>query len=226
MAAPGSSALKVDSNVPFDAMIHDWLTFHERAIDHIAKPSRRYERSYLAWETVRLRKNPFFENGTGFEGYFVGRCRTPEEALERILGVSRAVLDNIARQHRRHYNFQSRLMKALAENRSDPQAVYVWAAELGAALARLRAQVPQNQEASAFHTDTYRLVNMLPPIGYHQNDSEIRQVYVVTGRSRASRALVTLQDLPPREQQAWLVALRLGRFGHPLVREFLRHNPM
>lgn len=226
MAVPASNALKVDSNVPFDTMIRDWLALHELLIDFIANPSRRYERSYLAWETVRLRKNPFFENGTGFEGYFVGRCRTPEEALEHILRLGRTILDNIARQHHQHYAFQSRLMKALIENRSDPQAVYVWAAELGAALARLRAQVPRNQEATAFQAETYRLVSMLPSINYHQNDNAIRQVYTVAGRSEASRALVTLQDLPPAERDAWLVALRLGRFGHPLVREYLRHNPM
>jgi hypothetical protein len=225
MTNPGGSVLKVDSNVPFDSMIHEWLAFQARDIEHIASPSRRYENPYLAWETVRLRKNPFFENGTGFEGYYVGRCRTPEEALENILKVGGTILDNIARQHRFNYTFQSRLMKTLTENRSDPQAVYVWAAELGAALAKLRVHVPNNTEATAFHTDTYRIVNMLPAIDYHLNADTIRQVYTVAGKSGGSRALVTLQDLPAAQQHAWLVAQFIGRFGHPLVREYLRHNP-
>jgi hypothetical protein len=227
MPDPSGSVLKIDSSVPFDHLIHAWTLWHHNQVEAIVKPSRRYEKPYLAWETVRRRKNPFFEHGTGFEGYFVGRARTPDEALDSILTINQAILDNIARQYRGDYAFQSRLMQVLHGSHSDPKAVYIWAAELGAALARLRASASTNPEAEAFHTDTYRLVNMLPPIAYHEEANTIHQLYTIAGSSSGDhRILVTPQALPPSRQHAWMVAQLIGRFGHPLVREYLRLNPV
>lgn len=227
MTTPGSSSvLKVDSSVPYERLIHAWIAWHDNQADRLIKPSRRFEKPYLAWETVRRRKNPFFEKGTGFEGYFVGRTNTAEEALEHILSVGQNILDNIARHNRGNYTYQSRMMQTLLGERADARAVYDWSAELGAALARLRVNVPNNPAAAAFHNDTYRLVSLLPAIAYHPEDDAIRQVYTVAGSSDGQRRLpITVQSLPPAQQHAWLVTQFIGRFGHPLVREYLHQAP-
>ncbi len=225
-APPTSSILRVDSSVPYDGLIRDWLAWPPRPAESIIKPSRRYEKPYLAWETVRRRRNPFFEKGTGFEGYFIGRTRNAEEALEHILGVGQNILDNIARQQRGNYPYQSRMMQTLLGEREDARAVYDWSAELGAALARLRVNVPHNPDAQTFHTDTYRLVNMLPAIVYQAETDDILQRYMVAGSNNGGQRLpITVQSLPAARQHAWLVALFIGRFGHPLVRQYLSFNP-
>lgn len=223
---PGGHILRIDSDIPFTDAVYGWMAAHRHELDTLASPSRRFENNYLAWETVRRRTNPFFENGTGFEGYFVGQCTVPEEALDHILTMSQSILDNLARMYHNNFPFQSRLMQTLAEEHPDPKAMYIWSAELGAALGRLRVNVSRNAEATAFNANTYRLVQMLPPIHYQEAGQSIRQAYAVTGSAdNQRRALVTLSDLPPTRQHAWMVAQFIGKFGHPIVREFLRNNP-
>jgi hypothetical protein len=133
------------------------------------------------------------------------------------------MLENITRLHRSDYRFQSRLMKALTGELYDPQAMYEWSGQFGAALARLRSHLHQNHEADVFHAETYRIVDRLPMIVYHESETAIEQHYEI-GHCSASgaRLHVGLGDVKPTQQEAWLVAQYIGRFGHPLVRQFLR----
>jgi hypothetical protein len=106
---------------------------------------------------------------------------------------------------------------------SDPKAIHIWSAYLGAALGRLRCQVSTSKEAVLFQTRTYRIVGSLPPMVYQEIQKDVRQTYAVGADEvkPVSRLAITTGTLNPCQQEAWLVAERIGEFGHPLVRQFL-----
>ncbi len=219
------STLKIDSIVPFsDCIYWQLLMNHEQTPTSLLAESHQYDHPYLAWETVRRRRNPYFESGTGFEGYLVGICHSPDEALEQILAISRGMLIGIARLYRFEYGFRSKLRQTLSGEASDPKAIAEWSAQLGAALARLRCNLFHNREADAFREETYQVVSGLPPIDYHAVNHAFRQVYSVDCQHipNTVKMVINAQQLPTADQEAWLVAQAIGKFGHPLVREFLR----
>jgi hypothetical protein len=220
--------LHKESNVPFASVITWWLHDHDAAdLEQLTNDSRQYESRYLAWETVRKQTNPFFEHGTGLEGYLIGRCHDPEEALEHVLDICHEMLLSISRQFPLEYGFRSRLMKTLVGQSDDPKAIYIWATQLGATVARLRSQVYRIPEAEQFRSQTYRYIGGLPPMRYIQSEDSIRQLYRLPSASPNghTRLLVSYNQLKPIQQDSWQVAQSIGKFGHPLVREFLRRSP-
>ncbi len=222
---PHAPLLQMDKAVPFGEaiccrlrLVTDW-----NWID-LVRASYRHEPHYLAWETVRKGRNPFFENGTGFEGYFVGLCPTPEDALDRILETSQQMLTSITRLHRFEPRFRSTLIKTLVGEMGDLPAISEWAAQFGATLARLRCNLIRNPQSDAFHTEISRLVSRSPSMSYIKNAHSIRQCYQISSGHdpNAVRIVVSMSDLKASEQDAWLIAASVGKFGHPLVREFVR----
>lgn len=220
--------MNVDSNVPFDNWIYRILL--ETHLEHLMtliSSSEFYEPRYLAWEEVRIGRNPYFDIGTGFEGYFVGRCVGAEEALGKVVKVGSDILNNLVRLHRYEHSYQRRLMKTLIGELPDQQAVAEWAAELGAELARLRCNLIRNTEAADFQAETYELVHSLPSIIYQEEEHTIHQHYSLVRRvvDNPTNIVNPTQLIKPSQQDAWLVALSVGKFGHPLVREALRFTP-
>jgi hypothetical protein len=216
------SVMRIDSAVPFGKALFVWLRLHDAHLTRLVSHDH-IEKQYLAWETVRLQTNPYFQKGTGFEGYFVGLCPDAEAALEAILATNQGILDAIARLYRYDAGLRKRLMPTLMREISDPKAIHVWSAYLGASLGRLRCQVSTSKEAVLFQTRTYRIVGGLPPMAYHEAQKDVRQSYTV-GKDNiqaAGRLAITANTLRPCQQDAWLVAENIGEFGHPLVRKFL-----
>jgi hypothetical protein len=213
---------RIESEVPFGRALYCYLHVNNLRLDKLTQHGSM-EKRYLAWETVRKEMNPFFQTGTGFEGYLVGRCANPEAALDTILRISQNMLDAIARFYRFQHAFQSKLMKTLTREASDPAAIQTWSAYLGSELGKLRAQMILNKEAQDFRTQTYNVIRTLPPVVYRESEEAVFQTYVLgkAGRAEANRYVVTLQSLQPRQQDAWLVAENIGQFGHPLVRQLL-----
>jgi hypothetical protein len=211
----------VHSEVPFSRSLYCWLCVNDPQLETLVRHDER-EKNYLAWESVRKGLNPFFQQGTGFEGYLIGRCADPESALEMILRINQHILDSIARLYRFRYNFRNHLLQTLLRQRSDPAAIHIWSAYLGAELGKLRIQIPRNRAAVQFRAQTYNLIHSLPPMRYQQGDLKITQTYAVGIIGRA-KAQISLEMLPPAQQDACLVALNIGVFGHPLVRRFLDH---
>jgi hypothetical protein len=218
-----TTTLQVDSKVPFGDSIYAWLNVTQsHTLAEFAALSRLYEPMYMAWEEVRLGRNPFFENGTGLEGYFVGVCHAPEETLERLLGIGRDVLNNIARMHRHDPHFHNVLIQALFEECDDPLAIAEWSTELGATLGRLRCYLLNNAEGSAFQAETYTILHSLPPIEYAMTDNTIRQHYhLLQDHAPHNRITVDTHALTPEDQEAWQVVRHIGRFGHPFMRTLL-----
>lgn len=215
--------ITLTSEVPFGHLLYAVLNVNDLHLDDFIRHDQM-ESHYLAWETVRKQLNPFFRNGTGFEGYLVGRCRDSQAALESILDINQNILDSIARQYHFEYGFRSRLMKTLTREADDPLAIHVWSTCLGAELAKLRAQILRDNVAQAYREHTYELVGLLPPIVYHEIEEDITQDYAIGSEKDYNIKLaVTWQMLKPDQQDAWLVAQNIGEFGHPLVRKLLNH---
>jgi hypothetical protein len=201
-----------------------WLCLHDVPLDSLVQQSRRYERAYLAWETVRQVRNPFFNIGTGFEGYFVGNCQSPEEMLAQLLEIGHGMLTSNCRLYRHQYTFKSKLMKTLRGELDDPRAMDIWSTLLGAALGRLRCNVLYNYKTYLFQNETYWAVNRLPFIKYAQCAHHIEQEYVLARfrSSCVSKSDLCLNMLKPSDCDAGFVVSRIGCFGHPLVRAYMR----
>lgn len=216
----------VESEVPCDQTICRWLHIRGRDFNNLIQHSRQYENAYLAWETVRIIRNPFFEEGTGFEGYFIGIIDSPEQMLDKLIEIGRHILNANYRLYRFDYAFRSRLMKTLHGELNDPKAIDVWAAAFGAMLGRLRCNVYLYPDISRFNSETYRIVNHLPRIQYEQRDTCIAQAYCLqlTKTSCLPKHEVTPELLKPCDYDAGIVAWSVGRFGHPLLREYLRET--
>jgi len=218
------SIMYINGPIPNCRVLLRWLKLHDYGLTRIAKDSHRYELPYLAWEVVRKNRNPFFMTGTGFEGYYIGISQSADEVLDAIIFISRNVLDNITRRYRVEYSFQSHLMMTLTGELSDPKAIEVWSAELGATIARLRCDLHHNPMADQFRVETYRIVKSLPNISYYENSHRILNNYSVGSQSSKLKAYVSMNSVQPADQDAWLVAWSIGRFGHPLVREYLEYT--
>ncbi len=214
----------VESIVPFgDALL--WWIDHLRN-DHglpVSQLSHEFDRSFLAWETVRLSRNPFFSNGTGFEGYWVGLCPSPDAALDQLLQIGHATLDSQARLFRFRGGYRRRLLRALQGEGGDLEAMAEWSIELGAILGRLRCNIYREPQAGTFRSETYRQVEGLPPIAYRENQEDLQQTYEVRDADNPAQPLLYVDPhhLHTTDQEAWEVVRALGKFGHPLVREVL-----
>ncbi len=214
--------MTIQSEVPFGRALYFQLHLNGQHLSEVARHDQ-FESHYLAWETVRKETNPFFVQGTGFEGYFVGRCELPEAALESILAVSQHMLDAIARLYRFQSPVRTRLMNTLTRESSDLSSIHIWSAYLGAELGKLRMQILGDPKAEVFRTQTYKLISTLPPMRFQENDADVTQTYAVAAPHDLppGKLVITSQMLNPSQQDAWLVAQNIGQFGHPLVRKIL-----
>ena len=215
--------LTVESNVPYGASIAAWLTLRNRPLAELERPSRWYERAFLAWETVRRVRNPFFSEGAGFEGYYIGECRSADEMTGRLLQLGRDMLASNDRLYRFDYRFKSRLMKALDSESVDVKALESWSALLGATLGRLRRMAGALPEAGAFQAETYRMTNSVPPIRYALSEQTVRQTYTLPfpAQRNGRKIAIDPNTLNPADRDAALVVWSVGRLGHPLVRQYL-----
>ena len=167
-----------ESTVPYGDYLYWWLKIKPNEESYaLMTQSHQYDRAYLAWETVRKRRNPYFTSGTGFEGYWVGICPSAEEALARILDICHAMLASIFRLYRFQINFRSRLMKTLSGELTDRICMLEWAAQFGATLGRLRCNLLYSPPTNLFQQQTYREIMFVPPIDYQEIDHLLCQTY-------------------------------------------------
>jgi hypothetical protein len=218
----------IESRVPCNSNLYEWLCLHGLPLERLVQPSRRYERAYLAWETVRQVRNPYFNLGTGFEGYYVGLYQSPEAMLEQLLTIGHGMLASNERLYRHEYAFKAKLMKTLQGELNDPYAISVWSSLLGATLGRLRCHIYYNYQIYCFQNETYWAVNRLPFINYRICEHHVEQHYIlpVFKNGGIAKMSFSLSALNPSDCDAGLVISTIGRFGHPLVRAYLREMNM
>ena len=224
MSSYSRHVLNIASEVPYSSLIYGWSQTHGRSLNKLIEHSRRYERPYLAWEAVRKVRNPFFVDGTGFEGYYVGYCHSPQEIVEQLLLIGHEMLTSNCRLYRYNYRFRSRLMKTLLAEMNDAQAIEIWSAQFGATLGRLRCNLPTNMKTRYFQAETYQSTSSLPSICYAEGQWTIEQKYAVPcgGSEPIPRWAVNLESsLKPSDIEACIVIKSIGKFGHPLIREYL-----
>jgi hypothetical protein len=219
---------RIEGEVPFGDMLALWL--EELQLRHgapISQASHRFDRPYLAWESVRLVRNPYFENGTGMEGYWVGQTTASEEVLDGLLRIGHDALNSQLNLYRYQSNFRRRLMSALREESVDLDVLTEWSVMLGAILGRLRCNIHRNAAADTFRRETYRQVEGLPLIQYHEVGNDLQQVYELrdADHPNGERLYIDPSHLRTTDQDAWQVAAAIGKFGHPLVREVLVSKP-
>jgi hypothetical protein len=214
----------IQSPVPYGAALYGCLQLHDVPLNKLVQQSHRYDRAYLAWETVRQVRNPFFHAGTGFEGYYVGICQSPEEMLARLLAIGHEMLASNARMYRHEFVFKSKLMKTMRRELIDRRAIEVWSALLGATLGKLRCHVYTNDHTYRFQNETYWAVNRLPFVSYRLCDHHIEQSYVLPhfNNGYIGKSDFSLNVLKPSDYDAGFVVSEIGCFGHPLLRAYLR----
>lgn len=218
--------LEVTNIVPCANIIYWYLRVHDLPLEKLA--NRHYEAPYLAWQIVRKVRNPFFTNGTGFEGYLVGYCDTFEDVLETLLKTGHDILAAIARAYRLEYGFRAKLMKTLTGEICNLDAIQIWCAYLGVSVARLRCNLLHNKIGRKFHEETYRLVTHHPDIHYQIIDHRIMQNYMIeSGYMKGDPVVdIPITQLKPSDQDAWQVIQSIGKFGHPLIRHLLNAYPV
>ncbi len=223
MQRSSKGLLIVESNVPYGAAIAAWLALRRQPLAELERSSRWYERPFLAWETVRRVRNPFYSMGTGFEGYYIGQCGSSDEMTERLLQLGRDMIASNDLLYNFDYNFKSRLMKALAEEALDLKALNAWSQVLGATLGRLRRMAASSPAASTFQQETYRMTNSVPPIRYTLHDHTVSQTYTLPfpGQHNARASALDPATVYPADREAAFVITTVGRLGHPLVRQYL-----
>ena len=217
----------IESEVPYSPLIFEWLQLHNLGLHKFVEHSRKYERYYLAWETVRKVRNPFFVDGTGLEGYYVGQCFSPEEVAEKLLQIGHFMLTSNYRLYQFNHQFRSKLMKTLLAELCDPQAIEVWSAQFGAALGKLRCNLLTNAQTRYFQAETYQSTASLPTIRYSQGHYSIGQQYAVPcrGSETVPRWNMNLESsIKPSDTDAFMVVKSIGKFGHPLIREYLNER--
>ena len=214
----------IQSHIPYGAALYEWLHIHNLPLDKLAQQGRRYDRAYLAWETVRQVRNPFFHTGTGFEGYFVGVCQSSDEMLARLLEIGHGMLASNAQMYRYDFAFRSKLMKTLRKEIIDRIAIEVWSALLGATLGKLRCNVYYNDQTYRFQNETYWAVNRLPFMKYRLCEHHIEQEYTLPyfNNGFIGKSDFNLNALKPSDYEAGFVVSKIGCFGHPLLRAYLR----
>lgn len=219
---------RIEGDVPFGDMLALWLEeLQFRRGASISQVSHRFDRPYLAWESVRLVRNPYFEKGTGLEGYWIGQATSSEEVFDGLLHIGRDVLNSQVHLYRYQPNFRRRLMRALRGESIDFKVLTEWSVVLGAMLGRLRCNVHRNPVADTFRRETYRQVEGLPLIQYQEVGNDLRQVYELRDGEHpdGQRLYVDPNLLSTTDLEAWQIAASIGKFGHPLVRELLVSKP-
>jgi len=224
MSAYTRQVLTVLSKVPYSTAISEYLLLHSLSLSKFIDRNRRYERPYLAWEAVRKVRNPFFIDGTGLEGYYVGQCLSPEEVAHQLLKLGHDMVASNYRLYKFNYLFRSNLMKTLLGEISQPQAIDVWSAQFGAILSRLRCNLLANARTRYFQAETYQSTSSLPAIRYMRGGFMIEQEYSVPCGGSETTSVYTQRlesALKPSDADAYLVIKSIGKFGHPLLRGYL-----
>ena len=181
--------------------------------------SHEFDRSYLAWETVRLSRNPFFSNGTGTEGYWVGLCQS-SRPLDQLLQLGNGAQSQ-ARLFRYRGATAAGCARALQGEGSDLETMAEWSIELGAILGRLRCNLYKNPRPvlPPRNLPPGRGCRPLPPttragrLAANAESARRRQ-------PGAAAASTDPNHLRTTDQEAWDVVASLGKFGHPLVADF------
>lgn len=204
----------------------------QRALQQVIDGSRQVERSFLGWDMVRR------DGGTtGFEGYGAGYFSSSTDLAEAIAKLGAGLLAQQKRYKAQcgDYTFMNRLWKFIGPGVYDPEiASYLYDIFTGT-LARLKATTLGNSAVEDVRQTVYRLAGSLPEINYFppEQTKEIGQAYILPEPTLVEERLAEIMPtgaVDPNtfvgrpEYWGYLLMLKLGVFGHPVVRSALKQQ--
>lgn len=202
------------------------------ALEQVIKGSRQVEKNFLGWDMVRR------DGGTtGFEGYGAGYFTTATDLAEAIakLGAGLLAQQKSYKAKCGDHTFMNRLWKFVGSGVYDPEvAGYLYDVFAGT-LARLKATTLGNRPVDEVRQTVYRLAGTLPEINYFpkEKSKEIGQAYTLPDPALVEERLAEIMPtgaVSPStfagrpEYWGYLFMLKLGVFGHPVVRSALRQQ--
>lgn len=175
--------------------------------------------NFLAWMLMRER-NPFFTQGTGWEGYAVAHTVQPAHVLEWELQLGKSMIDRMYEANPPGSVRQEYLR--FMEGKLSVANLRYWNAAFGAELARQRARTLQHPLARAYRLQTYQQLPTISEVSvalefgtsfeqYMLPQIELHQVQ----RIDLSREFERMTDL---QQVSLRLLCLLGMLGHPAVR--------
>lgn len=210
------------ANLHHGSFITKWLEIKGLSLrDLVGLVNHNQDRGLLAWQNVKFARNPFFAEGTGFEGYDFGLVQSSAEELENLISDGQGILDSIARLHRNDRQYINVLINTLYGDQHEPRAINEWTDILGALLAKKRAKLINNPVGEKFRTETHTIVGALPKVQWHHSGDNIIKSFSlgqsvdVTGKPKLES-----YDLTSKQEEALAVMMLLGEYGDPLIRLF------
>lgn len=231
----GVNAATFEQAVPFAPVARLWVP-------------EDFKRTELAWKLTTTEDNPVLwipaaadvANGalrpTGFEPYFLGLDRTPQQIVAQIAEIGAQQLDYLAWRHIDDSYYVSRLLSVLAHGQisehepqrsRDRQMLVELDAVLGSLARGLGYRAQINPEARHYREDTHRLTDpFVTTLAYEADAPEqLVEHYELPAVSRAVTVIAAeLHDLATfRARQGWKFMVLLGdRLGNGPVRAGLR----
>lgn len=210
----------------------DYATARDTALNKLIHASRGVEKNYLGWDMVRR------DGGaTGFEGYGAGYFPTSVDMAEAIAKLGAGLLADTKRQRSQagDFTFMNRLWKFVGEGIYDPKIADYMYTTLASMIARLKAETHSDGPVNEVRQTVAKLAMVVAPINYEPkiNDRQVGQVYTLPKPTIVQEQLakiiptdavspLTFAGRP--EYWGYLFMLKLGMFGHPLVRAALHQE--
>lgn len=194
--------------------------------------SRRIEKSFLGWDMVRR------DGGaTGFEGYGAGYFPHAIDMAEAIAKLGAGILAETKKNRAKagDFTFMNRLWKFIGEGVYDPKIAEYMYTTLAITIARLKAETYSDRPVDHVRQTVAKLATSLTPIKYEPQVTEkiLGQTYLLPEPTIVQEQLakviptevVSPQTFAGRpEYWGYLFMLKLGMFGHPLVRTALHQD--
>ncbi|MCL4208024.1 hypothetical protein KJZ63_00100 [Patescibacteria group bacterium] len=210
----------------------DLDTARQEALKKLISESRRIEKSFLGWDMVRR------DGGaTGFEGYGAGYFPNAVDMAEAIAKLGAGMLAETKRNRAKvgDFTFMNRLWKFVGEGVYDPKIAEYMYTTLASTIARLKAETHSDGPVDHVRQTVSKLATSLTPIKYEPQATKkaLGQTYLLPEPTIVQEQLakviptevVSPQTFAGRpEYWGYLFMLKLGMFGHPLVRTALHQE--
>lgn len=187
-------------------------------LDQLADNSRRFDLNLARWDVLRRLCL------TGFEGYYAHQGSFSQDIARQIAAVGVEIIAKIKRQH--GSKFLEKVWQTLLTDNVDPQIAQFLKVEFETVLARYRAQTSQEIRVDQVR-ETLSSTVLSTHIDYQMTENGIHQAYVLPNLDMVSSRLKRLLPVEAvstsifsgqAEEWGYLFMMRLGLFGHPLLR--------
>lgn len=200
------------------------------ALEQLIDSSHRSDRDFLRWDLTRRTTG-----GTGFEKFGAGRYENNKAMAESIATMGAEILKRAKESAFRENNptFMSRLWKFIDVGAYDADVISFLDSTLGSLLATLKVQAHGAENVTKAGEVIYDATANIEPIEYglESTNKGIKQIYNLPSlevvQIQLGKLLPIGEAIDPsifRGDKYWgyILMLKLGSIGHPLVRAAIR----